>query len=95
MSALAVDVVKRHGKRPSEKFDPGKLYASLYAACVSTASPDGVAHDAASSACDTVVVWCVNKPEITTTDIRARAARALEQFHPDAAYLYKNHKQIM
>jgi len=48
MSDLSVDVVKRQGKRPNEPFDPGKLYASIYAVCISTGSPDGLAHDAAT-----------------------------------------------
>ena len=95
MSDLSVDVVKRQGKRPNEPFDPGKLYASIYAVCISTGSPDGLAHDAATTTCNTVVAWCTNKPEITTTDIRIQAALALKAFHPDAAYLYKHHKTIM
>ena len=95
MTALAVDVVKRQGKRPNEQFDPGKLYASLYAACISVGSPDGLAHDDATTACNAVIVWCTNKPEITTTDIRTQTARTLQQLHPDAAYLYKHHKKLM
>ena len=95
MNSLAVDVVKRQGKRPNEPFDPGKLYASSYAVCISTGSPDGLAHDAATTICNTVVAWCTNKPEITTTDIRIQAALALKPLHPDAAYLYKHHKTIM
>ena len=39
MNSLAVDVVKRQGKRSNEPFDPGKLYASIYAVCISTGSP--------------------------------------------------------
>ena len=50
MNKLAVDVVKRQGKRPNEAFDPGKLYASVYAVCISSGSPDGLAHDAADEA---------------------------------------------
>lgn len=95
MTNLAVDVVKHRGKRPKEPFDPGKLYASLYAACLSTGSPEGVAHQAATDTCQTVLIWLTNKPEITSADIRVQAARALHQFHPDAAYIYKHHKQLM
>ena len=67
MNKLAVDVVKRQGKRPNEAFDPGKLYASVYAVCISSGSPDGLAHDAATATCEAVIAWCSNKPEITSS----------------------------
>lgn len=93
--ALAVDVVKRGGKRPSEKFDPTKLHSSLYATCLSVRSLDGHAADTATHVCNLVVSWADNKPEITSADIRRQASKALESIHPDAAYLYKHHKQII
>ncbi len=93
--ALAVDVVKRGGKRPTEQFNRDKLHASIYAACLSVRSLDGLAHDTATKVCDIVVAWTDNKPEITSADIRRQASKALETFHPDAAYLYKHHKRIM
>lgn len=92
---LAVDVVKRGGKRASETFDPGKLYASVYATCASVRSLDGHADDTSRRVCDIVIGWCQNKSEVTTADIRTRAAKALHSFHPDAAYLYKHYKQIL
>ncbi len=93
--ALAIDVVKRGGKRPSETFDPEKLHASLYATCLSVRSLDGHAADTATHVCTIVTSWADNKPEITSADIRRQAAKALETVHPDAAYLYKHHKQII
>lgn len=92
---LAVDVVKRGGKRPTEKFNPDKLHSSLYATCLSVRSLDGHATDTATHVCNLVVAWADNKPEITSADIRRQAAKALETVHPDAAYLYKHHKQII
>lgn len=92
--ALAVDVVK-HGKRPSEGFSRDKLHASIYATCLSVRSLDGHATDTAQHVCDVVIAWADNKPEVTSADIRRQAVKALEPVHPDAAYLYKHHKQIM
>ncbi|MGB4762130.1 MAG: ATP cone domain-containing protein [Candidatus Saccharimonas sp.] len=92
---LAIDVVKRSGKRPTEVFDPGKLYASIYASCASVRSLDGHADDTSRRVCDIVIVWCQNKSEVTSDDIRTRAAKALHALHPDAAYLYKHYKQII
>ena len=89
--AKAIDVVKRSGKRPSEPFDTDKLHASIYASCLSVRSLDGLANDTAHKVCQIVTSWADNKPEITSSDIRRQAAKALEIFHPDAAYLYKHH----
>ena len=91
----AIDVVKRGGKRASEQFSRDKLHASIYAACLSVRSLDGHASDTADHVCNIVLSWTDNKPEITSADIRQQAARALEKIHPDAAYLYKHHKQII
>ncbi len=91
---LAVDVVKR-GKRPNEPFDADKLHASLYATCLSVRSLDGLADDTARRVTDLVIVWAADKPEITTRDIRHQAAHLMHPIHPDAAYFYKHHKQII
>lgn len=91
----AIDVVKRGGKRPSEPFNRDKLHASIYATCLSVRSLDGHAADTATHVCSVVTTWTSNKPEVTSTDIRHQATKALERVHPDAAYLYKHHKRIM
>ncbi len=93
--ALAVDVVKRRGKRPAEKLSRDKLHASIYATCLSVRSLDGHAKDTADHVCNIVLSWADNKSEVTTDDIRQQASSALEKVHPDAAYLYKHHKQII
>ena len=92
---LAVDVVKRSGKRPSETFSRDKLHASIYATCLSVRSLDGHAKDTADHVCNIVLSWADNKSEVTTADIRHAATAALDKVHPDAAYLYKHHKQII
>lgn len=95
MSRKAIDVVKRGGKRPTERFDRTKLHHSIHAACLSVNGADGPAADTADRVCDIVLLWCDMRPEITSDDIRRQAARALETFHPDAAYIYLNHRTIM
>ena len=91
---MKVTVFKR-GKRPPEDFDAKKLRASLYAACLSAKSPEGLACNLADQAAREVEAWSSQKSDITTTDIRAQAGRFLEHNHPDAAYLYKHHKKMM
>ena len=90
-----IDVVKRGGKRKSERFDPKKLHASVRAACLSVRSPEGMAESAAESVCTVVIEWCRTRPEITSDDLRRVAAQQLERIHPEAAYLYKHHRLVL
>jgi hypothetical protein len=90
-----IDVVKRGGKRNSERFNPTKLHASVLAACLSVRSPEGMAQSTADSVCAVVIEWCTTKPEITSDDLRRVAARHLERIHPEAAYLYKHHRLVL
>lgn len=90
-----IDVVKRGGKRSTERFERDKLHASVLAACLSVRSPHGMAHSAADSVCDVVIAWCDAKPEITSNDLRRIAAGHLQLIHPEAAYLYKHHRLVL
>ena len=88
-------VIKQSPKRPAEPFDAAKLAASLKAACLSLRTPEGEAADIARDVGRSVNRWLENRPEVTSADIRQVAARELEKYHPDAAYLYKHHKQML
>jgi transcriptional regulator NrdR family protein len=94
-NAPLIDVIKRDGRRPSETFDPAKLHASVLAACLSVRSPHGEAETAAVSVCDVVIGWLMNKPEVTSADVRRVASNHLQQLHPEAAYLYKHHRLVL
>jgi transcriptional regulator NrdR family protein len=91
----AIDIVKRGGKRTTERFERNKLHASVLAACLSVQSPQGVAHSAADSVCEAVLRWCHTRPEITSDDVRRIAAGQLDVLHPEAAYLYKHHRLVL
>lgn len=92
---MASDVIKRDGSRPTEAFDPAKLHASVLAACLSVRTPDGEAQQIADRVCETVARWCDTKPELTSADLRRKAAEALETHHPEASYLYKHHRLVI
>jgi len=93
--ALAIDIVKRGGRRPSERFNRDKLHASIRAACLSVRSPEGEAEVIAEKTCDALIIWLETKPEVTSADLRRKATETLESFHPEAAYLYKHHRLVM
>ncbi len=92
---LAVDVVKRSGKRPTEKFDRDKLLHSVRAACLSVRTPEGEAESTAANVTHAVVLWIDTKPAVTSHDIRRLASQHLRRYHPEAAYLYQNHRTII
>lgn len=90
-----IDVVKRGGKRSTERFNRDKLFASIQAACLSVRSPHGMAETAAHRVCDVVLIWCSDRPEITSDDLRRVAADHLALLHPEAAYIYKHHRLVL
>lgn len=93
--SLAVDIVKREGRRPTESFERDKLHASILAACLSVRTPEGQADNVAHAVCDAVMSWLEQRPEVTSQDIRRIAGRHLKRYHPDAAYLYEQHRIVI
>jgi transcriptional regulator NrdR family protein len=93
--SLVIDIIKRGGDRPSERFDRDKLHASVRAACLSVRSPEGEAEMIAEKVCDALVNWLDTKPEVTSNDLRRKATETLQDFHPEAAYLYKHHRLVI
>jgi len=92
---LAIDVVKRSGRRPSERFDHEKLLRSVHAACLSVRTPEGEAESTAKNVTYAVILWLENKPVVTSHDLRRLASAHLERYHPDAAYIYQHHRIII
>jgi 2-phosphoglycerate kinase len=88
-------VVKRQGKRPTEPFSPEKLHASIVAVCLSVHAPEGLAESTASAVSDAVTRWLDDKPEVTSDDIRRKAAEVLAKYHSEAAHLYKHHHMVI
>jgi hypothetical protein len=78
-----------------ESYDERKLYASVYASCLSVRTPVGAAELTAERVCFDVLTWLKDKTEITSADIRRVAGEHLEAYHHDAAYFYKNHRYLM
>lgn len=94
VNGRAIDIVKG-GKRAKEPFDRSKLHHSVRAALLSVRSPEGPADDVADRVCVAVIMWLGDKDAVTSADIRRKATEHLQILHPEAAYLYKHHHQIM
>lgn len=90
---MGTHIVKRSPGH-SEPYDERKLYASIYASCLSVRIPTGEAELTADKICQDIAPWLRQKPEITSADIRRKAAEHLQVYNPNAAYLYKHHRII-
>ena len=91
----AIDIVKRGGERPSEAFQRKKLHDSIVAACLTAGAPMGQAEAIARNISGSVLNWLETRPEVTSHDLRRVAGRHLRTHHPDAAYLYEQHRNIL
>ncbi len=89
-------IVHKEGKtKRTESYDPTKLHESIYATCLSVHVPEGQAEHLAELVTGAVTRWTKDKPDVTSRDIRIKAAEALKIHNPDAAYLYKNNQRIV
>ena len=86
-------IVKR-SPNYTEPYDERKLYASVYAACLCVRTPVGEAELTAERICRDIAPWVASKPEVTSQDIRHKAADHLQIYNPDAAYMYQRHRII-
>ena len=87
-------IVKRMAGH-SEPYDERKLYASVYAACLALRAPAGEAELTASKVCKDIEPWIAGKTELTSKDLRHKAADHLKLYNPDAAYMYVRHRTMI
>lgn len=85
-------IVKRKGHK--EPFDEKKLYASIYAACMTLRVEDEEAETIAQMVCDEVISEIKNTQEVTAEKLQNAAAKSLKKYHPDTAYMYKTHLDV-
>jgi transcriptional regulator NrdR family protein len=90
---MKAHIVKRKPGH-NEPYDERKLYASVYASCLGVRTPTGEAELTAEHVCKDLEFWLGTKQEVTSADIRRKAAEHLKVYNPHAAYLYKHHRLI-
>jgi transcriptional regulator NrdR family protein len=93
VNIIHTHIIKR-SRGHSEPYDKRKLYASIYASCLSVRTPTGEAELTAERICKDLTPWLDGKQEVTSADIRRQAAQHFKVYNPDAAYIYKHHQVI-
>jgi len=86
------DIVKRRGYK--QQFDEHKLYASIYAACLSSHIDKEEAASIASLVLKEIKKWIDDKEEVTSDAIFKLAGEKLEHLNKDAALMYTTHRDI-
>jgi len=85
-------IVKRKGH--AEEFDDRKVYASCYAACLSS----HIEHIEAEKICEKVSkeikTWARKRKTVDSSDIFKRVIAAMKKHNKDAAFMYETHRDI-
>lgn len=85
-------IVKRRGHL--EEFDPKKIYGSSYFACRNAHLSEIQSEKIAESVSMAVEKWIGNKKSVSSNQIFEKVTNILEQLEPDAAFLYKTHRDL-
>ena len=86
------NIVKRKGHK--QKFDERKLYASVYAACLSAHVDKEEAEATANLVGREIKKWMEGKKEVTSNEIFNQTGEELSHLNKDAAFMYTTHRDI-
>lgn len=85
-------IVKRKGHK--QDFDERKLYASVYAACLSAHDHPEGGEATANLVCREIKNWMKDKESVTSDQIFEEAVRELKYLNKDAALMYQTHRDL-
>lgn len=83
-------VVKKSGL--TEAYQRSKLAVAVHGACMDATGYIGEAETTALLVCKEVEAWLEKKYEVTSADIKRKAAQALLRYNPRAAYEFEPSK---
>lgn len=84
-------IVKKSGM--TEHYVRSKLAKAVHGACMDATGYIGEAEKTTLLVCSEVEAWLENKYEVTSADIKRKAADALQKYNPRAAYELAPSKQ--
>ena len=85
-------IVKRKGH--SEEFDERKVYASCYAACLSSHVPHMKAEKICEKVAREIKAWARKKKVVNSNEIFKKTIAAMKKHNKDAAFMYETHRDI-
>lgn len=85
-------IVKRRGHK--EKFDERKLYASCYAACLSSHIEHEKAEKICSKVAKSIRAWIKGRKEVTSEQIFNQAAKEIKKYDRNASFMYETHRDL-
>ena len=85
-------IVKRKGHK--QKFDERKVYASVYAACLSAHVDKEEAEATANLVAREIKKWLGSRKEVTSNEIFKQTGEELSHLNKDAALMYTTHRDI-
>lgn len=85
-------IVKRRGH--AEEFDERKIYASSYAACLSTHIKPREAEKISEKVSKEIKAWASKRKAVDSSEIFRKVVAALKKHNKDAAFMYETHRDI-
>ena len=85
-------IVKRLGKL--EKFDERKVYASCYAACLSSHIKHMKAEEICTKVAKQVKNWIKTKKVVTSDQVFKEITKVMRKYDKNAAFMFKTHRDI-
>lgn len=85
-------IVKRGGHH--ESYDSRKIYASVYAACMTVRMSVAEAELIADKVTQSLNIWVNDKQHVNSSDICTVVTKEMKKYNRDAAYLYAHHTDV-
>lgn len=87
-----IHVVKRRGHK--QQFDERKVYASIYAACITSHVIREEAENIASLVTREIKKWLGDKEAVTSDQIFKQVGVELDHLNKEASFMYTTHRDI-
>lgn len=85
-------VVKRRGHK--QEFDERKVYASVFAACLSAHAEKEEAETTANLVTKEIKKWMADREEVNSDQIFKQVSEELMALNKDAAFMYTTHRDV-
>lgn len=85
-------IIKRKGYK--QAFDGRKVYASVYAACLSAHIDHEEAEHISALVSREIKRWIEDKDEVTSDDILTQVSEELAHLSKEASFMYTTHRDI-